>query len=93
MSLVSVSEVAVILETVTRYVAGRGIDGTKAPEGGGYTLLTQRLIGEYVPQQGDGGRHRARDSDLDYVLQSGLEGLVCARPPCVPSGKPCTGRR
>lgn len=70
MSPVSVSAVAVIMEPVTRYVTGRGIDGTKAPEGGGYNPF-DAAIGEYVPQQGDGGRHWERDIDLHYVLQSG----------------------
>lgn len=58
------------LKFMTRYVNGRGIDGTHAPEGGGYNPFDEST-GEYVPQQGDGGRHWERDIDLRYVLQSG----------------------
>ena len=45
---------------MTRYVTGRGIDGTHAPQDGAYAL-----------QQGRGGRHWERDIDLHYVVQSG----------------------
>lgn len=48
------------LKFMTRYVTGRGIDGTRAPQDGGYAL-----------QQGRGGRHWERDIDLHYVVQSG----------------------
>jgi hypothetical protein len=58
------------LKFMTRYVNGRGIDGTHAPQGGGYNPFDEST-GEYVPQQGDGGRHWERDIDLRYVLQSG----------------------
>lgn len=58
------------LSFMTRYVNGLGIDGTHAPQGGGYNTFDESL-GEYVPQQGDGGRHWERDIDLRYVLQSG----------------------
>jgi hypothetical protein len=58
------------LKFMTRYVNGRGIDGTHAPQGGGYNPFDESS-GEYVPQQGDGGRHWERDIDLRYVLQSG----------------------
>jgi hypothetical protein len=58
------------LKFMTRYVTGRGIDGTHAPQGGGYNTFDESLD-EYVPQQGDGGRHWERDIDLHYVVQSG----------------------
>ena len=58
------------LKFMTRYVTGRGIDGTHAPQGGGYNPFDESLD-EYVPQQGDGGRHWERDIDLHYVVQSG----------------------
>lgn len=58
------------LKFMTRYVTGRGIDGTHAPQGGGYNPFDEAL-GQYVPQQGDGGRHWERDIDLRYVVQSG----------------------
>lgn len=48
------------LKFMTRYVTGRGIDGTHAPQDGAYTLA-----------QGHGGRHWERDIDLHYVVQSG----------------------
>ncbi|PQZ90822.1 MULTISPECIES: OprD family porin [Pseudomonas] len=48
------------LKFMTRYVTGRGIDGTHAPQDGAYAL-----------QQGRGGRHWERDIDLHYVVQSG----------------------
>ncbi len=58
------------LKFMTRYVTGRGINGTHAPQGGGYNPFDPS-VGEYVPQQGDGGRHWERDIDLRYVVQSG----------------------
>lgn len=58
------------LKFMTRYVTGRDIDGTHAPQGGGYNPFDEST-GEFVPQQGDGGRHWERDIDLRYVLQSG----------------------
>ncbi|MFC6338680.1 outer membrane porin, OprD family [Pseudomonas sp. CCM 7891] len=58
------------LKFMIRYVAGRGIDATHAPKGGGYNPFDEST-GEYAPQQGDGGRHWERDIDLRYVLQSG----------------------
>jgi hypothetical protein len=58
------------LNFMTRYVKGSGIDGTHAPQGGAYNPFDPSL-GEYVPQQGDGGRHWERDIDLRYIVQSG----------------------
>jgi hypothetical protein len=58
------------LNFMTRYVKGTGIDGTHAPQGGAYNPFDPSL-GEYVPQQGDGGRHWERDIDLRYIVQSG----------------------
>ena len=49
---------------------GSRIDGTHAPKGGAYNPFDETL-GEYVPQQGDGGRHWERDIDLRYIVQSG----------------------
>ncbi|WP_415769098.1 OprD family porin [Pseudomonas sp. LB3P38] len=58
------------LNFMTRYVKGNQIDGTHAPKGGAYNPFDETL-GEYVPQQGDGGRHWERDIDLRYIVQSG----------------------
>jgi hypothetical protein len=58
------------LNFMTRYVRGSQIDGTHAPKGGAYNPFDASL-GEYVPQQGDGGRHWERDIDLRYIVQSG----------------------
>ncbi|MFJ7795654.1 OprD family porin [Pseudomonas sp. NPDC096950] len=58
------------LKFMTRYVTGRDIDGTHAPKGGAYNPVDGES-GEYVPQQGDGGKHWERDIDLHYVVQSG----------------------
>ncbi|MBD9600316.1 OprD family porin [Pseudomonas sp. PDM10] len=58
------------LNFMTRYVKGSQIDGTHAPKGGAYNPFDETL-GEYVPQQGDGGRHWERDIDLRYIVQSG----------------------
>ena len=58
------------LNFMTRYVKGSGIDGTHAPQGGAYNPFDPSL-GEYVPQQRDGGRHWERDIDLRYIVQSG----------------------
>jgi imipenem/basic amino acid-specific outer membrane pore len=56
------------LSFMARYVTGRGIDGSHAPQGGAYTPFDS---GTYQPQQGTGGRHWERDLDLHYVVQSG----------------------
>ncbi|AWM92209.1 outer membrane porin, OprD family [Pseudomonas sp. 31-12] len=58
------------LNFMTRYVMGSQIDGTHAPKGGAYNPFDES-IGNYVPQQGDGGRHWERDIDLRYIVQSG----------------------
>lgn len=58
------------LSFMTRYVRGSAIDGTRAPKGGAYNPFDQ-TVGEYVPQQGDGGRHWERDIDVRYIVQSG----------------------
>ncbi|MHC8394851.1 OprD family porin [Pseudomonas sp. LB3P93] len=58
------------LTFMTRYVMGSQIDGTHAPKGGAYNPFDES-VGEYVPQQGDGGRHWERDIDLHYIVQSG----------------------
>lgn len=58
------------LKFMTRYVTGRGIDGTHAPQGGAYNPFDADS-GQYQPQQGRGGRHWERDIDLHYVVQSG----------------------
>ncbi|VVM37336.1 OprD family porin [Pseudomonas fluorescens] len=58
------------LKFMTRYVMGSQIDGTHAPKGGAYHPFDES-VGDYVPQQGDGGRHWERDIDLRYVVQSG----------------------
>ena len=58
------------LKFMTRYVTGRGIDGTHAPQGGAYNPFASDA-GQFVPQQGDGGRHWERDIDLHYTVQSG----------------------
>ncbi|CAI8818531.1 OprD family porin [Pseudomonas sp. fls2-241-R2A-110] len=58
------------LKFMTRYVTGSQIDGTHAPQGGAYNPF-DASTGEYVPQQGDGGRHWERDIDLHYIVQSG----------------------
>ncbi|MCY1267888.1 Porin D [compost metagenome] len=55
---------------MTRYVSGRGIDGSHAPAGGAYNPLDP-ASGVPVPQQGKGGRHWERDIDLRYVFPSG----------------------
>ena len=58
------------LNFMTRYVMGSQIDGTHAPKGGAYNPFDES-VGDYMPQQGDGGRHWERDIDLRYVVQSG----------------------
>ncbi|XXF01612.1 OprD family porin [Pseudomonas sp. D3-10] len=58
------------LSFMARYVTGRGIDGSHAPRGGAYNPYDGN-IGNYVPQQGDGGRHWERDIDLRYLVPSG----------------------
>ncbi|MCJ8207853.1 OprD family porin [Pseudomonas sp. RGM2987] len=58
------------LSFMARYVTGRGIDGSHAPQGGAYNPFDPDS-GGYRPQQGDGGRHWERDLDLHYVVQSG----------------------
>ena len=58
------------LKFMTRYVTGRAIDGTHAPKGGAYTRFDGDA-GDYVPQQGNGGKHWERDIDLRYVVQTG----------------------
>ncbi|WP_238965576.1 OprD family porin [Pseudomonas sp. AF32] len=58
------------LKFMTRYVTGRGIDGTHAPQGGAYNPFDPDS-GQFVPQQGNGGRHWERDIDLRYTVQSG----------------------
>lgn len=58
------------LKFMTRYVTGRGIDGTHAPQGGAYNPWNAGAL-QYQPQQGRGGRHWERDIDLHYVVQSG----------------------
>ena len=58
------------LKFMTRYVMGSQIDGTHAPKGGAYHPFDES-VDDYVPQQGDGGRHWERDIDLRYVVQSG----------------------
>lgn len=58
------------LSFMARYVSGRGIDGSHAPQGGAYNPFDS-ASGTYSPQQGRGGRHWERDLDLRYILQSG----------------------
>ncbi len=58
------------LSFMARYVTGRGIDGSHAPQGGAYNPFDADT-GSYRPQQGDGGRHWERDLDLHYIVQSG----------------------
>jgi hypothetical protein len=58
------------LKFMTRYVTGRDIDGTHAPQGGAYNPF-DTATGDYQPQQGSGGKHWERDIDLHYVVQSG----------------------
>ena len=58
------------LKFMARYVTGRGIDGTQAPQGGAYNPFDP-VTDEYQPQQGNGGRHWERDLDLHYIVQSG----------------------
>lgn len=58
------------LNFMTRYVMGSQIDGTHAPKGGAYNPFDES-VGDYMPQQGGGGRHWERDIDLRYVVQSG----------------------
>ncbi|MDQ0123580.1 hypothetical protein J2W17_002527 [Pseudomonas lini] len=58
------------LKFMARYVTGRGIDGTQAPQGGAYNPFDP-VTDDYQPQQGDGGRHWERDLDLHYIVQSG----------------------
>ncbi|MHC8333410.1 OprD family porin [Pseudomonas sp. LB3P25] len=58
------------LNFMTRYVMGSQIDGTHAPKGGAYNRFDDSA-GEYLPQQGNGGRHWERDIDLRYIVQSG----------------------
>lgn len=65
------------LKFMTRYVTGRGIDGTHAPQGGAYNPLDVDS-GEYQPQQGHGGRHWERDIDLRmraFVVTVGENGF------------------
>jgi hypothetical protein len=58
------------LSFMSRYVSGRGIDGSHAPQGGAYNLFDSQRDA-YSPQQGRGGRHWERDLDLRYIVQSG----------------------
>ncbi|WHS62683.1 OprD family porin [Pseudomonas sp. G2-4] len=58
------------LSFMARYVTGRGIDGSHAPQGGAYNPFDTDT-GTYSPLQGDGGRHWERDLDLHYTVQSG----------------------
>ncbi|AZD36574.1 Outer membrane low permeability porin OccD7/OpdB proline [Pseudomonas chlororaphis subsp. aurantiaca] len=58
------------LSFIARYVSGRGIDGSHAPQGGAYNPFDS-ASGTYSPQQGRGGRHWERDLDLHYIVQSG----------------------
>ncbi|WDH20480.1 OprD family porin [Pseudomonas chlororaphis] len=58
------------LSFMARYVSGRGIDGSHAPQGGAYNPFDS-ASGTYMPQQGRGGRHWERDLDLHYIVQSG----------------------
>lgn len=58
------------LNFMARYVTGRGIDGSHAPQGGAYNPFDTDT-GTYSPQQGAGGRHWERDLDLHYIVQSG----------------------
>ncbi|AVU76925.1 OprD family porin [Pseudomonas rhizophila] len=58
------------LKFMSRYVTGRDIDGTHAPQGGAYFPFDPGEQ-EYVPQQGKGGKHWERDIDLSYTVQSG----------------------
>ncbi|MBD9465748.1 OprD family porin [Pseudomonas sp. Pdm06] len=58
------------LSFMARYVTGRGIDGSHAPQGGAYNPFDSDT-GTYSPQQGAGGRHWERDLDLHYIVQSG----------------------
>ncbi|MBT2338432.1 MULTISPECIES: OprD family porin [Pseudomonas] len=58
------------LSFMARYVTGRGIDGSHAPQGGAYNPFDPDA-GTYRPQQGDGGRHWERDLDVHYVVQTG----------------------
>ncbi|WP_448092805.1 OprD family porin [Pseudomonas lini] len=58
------------LSFMTRYVRGSHIDGSHSPKGGAYNPFDEAL-GEYVPLQGDGGRHWERDIDVRYLVQSG----------------------
>ncbi|AZC38132.1 OprD family porin [Pseudomonas chlororaphis] len=58
------------LSFMARYVSGRGIDGSHAPQGDAYNPFDS-ASGTYSPQQGRGGRHWERDLDLRYILQSG----------------------
>ncbi|AZD02985.1 OprD family porin [Pseudomonas chlororaphis] len=58
------------LSFMARYVSGRGIDGSHAPQGGAYNPFDS-ASGTYSPQQGRGGHHWERDLDLHYIVQSG----------------------
>ncbi|AIS12495.1 membrane protein [Pseudomonas chlororaphis subsp. aurantiaca] len=58
------------LSFMARYVSGRGIDGSHAPQGGAYNPFDS-ANDTYSPQQGRGGRHWERDLDLHYIVQSG----------------------
>ncbi|WP_426140034.1 OprD family porin [Pseudomonas sp. DWP3-1-2] len=58
------------LTFMSRYVTGRQIDGTRAPQGGAYDPFDDSTD-RYVPIQGRGGRHWERDINLKYVVQSG----------------------
>jgi imipenem/basic amino acid-specific outer membrane pore len=58
------------LTFMTRYVRGSGIDGTRAPAGGGYNPFDESRQ-RYVPSQGKDGRHWERDVTLAYTVPSG----------------------
>lgn len=58
------------LSLMSRYVTGRGIDGSRAPAGGAYNAFDADS-GRYIPQQGKGGRHWERDIEVRYLVQSG----------------------
>jgi hypothetical protein len=69
------------LKFMTRYVTGRGIDGTQAPKGGAYNPFDP-YTGDSQPQQRDGGRHWEHDIDLHYLVQSGPAKNFPATVPC-----------
>lgn len=58
------------LSLMTRYVRGSQIDGSHAPRGGAYNQYDAEL-NNYVPAQGEGGRHWERDIEGKYRVQSG----------------------